>query len=68
MPDVTISVRPNGSLKVEGPVSLVSPNGEPIAIPEGKTAIFLCRCGHSAEKPFCDGTHREVGFKPDGEE
>lgn len=66
MPAVTITVRPNGPYKVTGEVELIGADGNPIPIPEGKPAIFLCRCGQSGEKPFCDGTHKECGFTPEG--
>jgi CDGSH-type Zn-finger protein len=61
MSEVTIRVRDNGNLKVEGPVTLLDGEGNPIAVPEGQP-VFLCRCGMSKEKPFCDSSHRAAGF------
>lgn len=62
---VTIKVRETGPYLIDlsqGEVSLIDHEGNPIAIPEGKTNITLCRCGASTQKPFCDGTHTKIGF------
>ncbi len=62
---VTIKVRQNGPYFVDltsGDVVLTDHDNNPIAIPEGKTGIALCRCGASVNKPFCDGAHTRVGF------
>ena len=57
----TIRVRKNGSYLVEGDdVALVDWNGN--AYTPTKRPFALCRCGGSANKPFCDGTHRTIGF------
>ncbi len=60
-PAVTITVRPNGPLRVEGPVKLINTDGKEIDV-TGKPAFSLCRCGASTNKPFCDGTHSKIGF------
>ena len=59
---ITITVRQNASYKVEGDdVRLVDWNGNEYQI--AKRPFALCRCGHSKTKPFCDATHREIGFQ-----
>ena len=58
MADVKITVQKNGSYKVEGDVELIF-NDAPVAT---KSPMFLCRCGASSKKPFCDGTHSKIGF------
>lgn len=64
MTDVTIQARENGSFKVTGPVRVVDAEGREFVLPEG-SAIALCRCGHSQNKPFCDKSHARVGFVAD---
>jgi CDGSH-type Zn-finger protein len=65
MPDVTIRMRPNGPLVIEGPFTLIDSRGAAFEIPANKPAIALCRCGQSAKRPFCDGTHKTCGFISD---
>ena len=62
MAEVKITVTLDGSLKVEGGVTLQDPEGSEIPTSEGRP-FFLCRCGASANKPFCDGSHKRVEFK-----
>lgn len=57
-----IVVNPNGSLRIEGGIPLVRPDGTVIETPADRP-YSLCRCGASARKPFCDGSHRAAGFK-----
>ncbi len=63
MSDVKISVRDNGPFLVEGKVTLVDGEGNEFPIDPNKPAIALCRCGHSANRPFCDGAHKACGFE-----
>jgi len=56
-----ITVNPNGSLRVEGDFEIVDSQGKAFGL-AGRTAITLCRCGHSGNKPFCDGSHKVCGF------
>jgi len=61
MADVKIEVRANGPNRVTGPIDLVDQAGNAYTIPEGQW-VSICRCGVSANKPFCDGAHRDAGF------
>ena len=72
-----ITIMPNGPYLVSGGAPLtqrypaMSTSGEPLAwdpvgaegeAPPVQEKYALCRCGQSAQKPFCDGTHAKVGF------
>jgi len=59
----TIEVLKNGPYFITGPVTLLDADENPIPTTAGATRIKLCRCGRSAEKPFCDGSHRTSGWK-----
>ena len=56
-----ITVNSNGSIRVEGEFEILDPTGKPFGL-AGRSVISLCRCGQSANKPFCDGSHKRVGF------
>lgn len=58
---VKITALHNGPLKVEGGVEIFWDNGAPV--PSKKKTVYLCRCGASTKKPFCDGTHSKIGFQ-----
>ena len=56
-----ITTRLNGPYLVKGPVRLVDADGKEFNLTSD--TIALCRCGHSGNKPFCDGTHGKIGFQ-----
>ncbi|MHB8563088.1 MAG: CDGSH iron-sulfur domain-containing protein [Acidiferrobacteraceae bacterium] len=55
-----ITVIPDGPLKVEGPLEVRSAAGRTVVRSD---QLFFCRCGASANKPFCDGSHKKPGLK-----
>jgi len=58
-PETIITPTNNGPLHVRGRFRVVLPSGRELET-DGET--WLCRCGASRDKPFCDGSHRRVGF------
>jgi uncharacterized Fe-S cluster protein YjdI len=57
---VRVKVTPNGPLLVQGTIELETPQGDKV---QRSTTTALCRCGASANKPYCDGSHLKIGFK-----
>ena len=57
-----ITVNNNGSLRIEGEFEIYDAGGNMYDV-SGRTVIGLCRCGQSANKPFCDGAHARCGFQ-----
>ena len=60
MADVNVTIRDNGPLLVQGDITIKDQAGNEIEA-TGPVVAF-CRCGQSAGKPFCDGTHASCGF------
>ena len=58
---VTVKLMENGPLIVNGECELQDAQGNPL--PSKGQQFALCRCGASANKPYCDGGHKRIGFK-----
>ena len=59
---IKITSLDNGPLQVEAGAQICDAAGKVFTVAEGKP-VYLCRCGQSSNKPFCDGTHRKAGFE-----
>jgi CDGSH-type Zn-finger protein len=65
MSQVKITVRNNGPLRIDDPnsvIEMVDAEGNKYDL-TGKTGFSLCRCGASANRPFCDGSHNKIAFQ-----
>ncbi len=62
MEETKFTVTKNGPLRIEGEFLILDADGAPFDL-SGRKSISLCRCGHSENKPFCDGSHKRVGFQ-----
>jgi len=58
--DTTITIVSNGPLRIKGGFDLIDNEGKRL---DHKSVVSLCRCGASKNKPFCDGSHKEIDFK-----
>jgi len=58
--ETTVQLRPNGPMYVHGKIRIEDSSGQLV---REDTRVALCRCGASSNKPFCDGTHRLIGFR-----
>ena len=56
------TITKNGPIKIEGDFKVLDASGAAFTNAEGKP-VYLCRCGLSANKPFCDGSHSKQGFQ-----
>lgn len=61
MADTEITILNNGPLRVKGSFTIQDASGKTYDL-AGRDALSLCRCGHSQNKPFCDGSHSRAGF------
>jgi len=60
MEKTNITCIPNGPMIIEGQFVIKDAGGNVL---ETQEKVYLCRCGASSKKPFCDGTHKSCGFK-----
>lgn len=59
MSEVSITPLVDGPLEVAGPCRVNASDGTEI---RSADKVYLCRCGASEKKPFCDGSHKKIGF------
>jgi CDGSH-type Zn-finger protein len=65
--DTTIVVLNNGPYRILGENIIIKDVAGNTFGLAGRTVVSLCRCGHSENKPFCDGTHAKIGFQSEVE-
>jgi CDGSH-type Zn-finger protein len=63
MTSIQLTGLPDGPYRLKGDVTSLDRDGRPL--PERGWPVYLCRCGRSADKPFCDGSHARTGWKED---
>lgn len=61
----SVTACPHGPLLVRGDVEILLADGTPA--PRRRSTVALCRCGASGIKPYCDGSHKVIGFRTDDE-
>jgi len=63
IPSIQLTALADGPSRLNGDVTILDRDDQPV--PGRGSPVHLCRCGRSADKPFCDGTHARTGWKED---
>lgn len=61
MAETKVTVFNNGPLRIEGDMEIVDQEGRKFGL-GGRSGVSLCRCGHTGNSPFCDGSHKRNNF------
>ncbi len=61
MSETRVTILETGPYTVQGPLKIFDHSG--VEVRGDRETIFLCRCGGSKNKPFCDGTHSRIAFR-----
>jgi CDGSH-type Zn-finger protein len=56
-----VTILNNGPIRLEGDFEIVDQEGKAFGL-GGRPAVSICRCGHSENQPFCDGSHKRQNF------
>lgn len=56
-----VTIFSNGPMRIEGDFEVVDQDGKVFGL-GGRTAVSICRCGHTGNQPFCDGTHKRESW------
>jgi len=62
MAGTRVTILNHGPIRLEGEFEIVDQEGKSFGL-GGRTAVALCRCGHTGNAPFCDGTHKKQNFQ-----